>query len=68
MEENYIINKDNFVVVIKEDEINITSKTKEDITLKDLEESVIEYLYKKFNSDCLPSENDVKLFEIIYKD
>lgn len=68
MEENYIINKDNFVVVIKEDEINITSKTKEYITLKDLEESVIEYLYKKFNSDCLPNENDVKLFEIIYKD
>ena len=38
-----------------------------DSTLNDLKQAVINYLYKRFDSNHLVSEEDIKLFEIIYK-
>lgn len=38
-----------------------------DSTLNDLKQAVINYLFKRFDSNILVNEEDVKLFEIIYK-
>lgn len=37
------------------------------LTLNDLKQAVINYLFKRFDSNILVNEEDVKLFEIIYK-
>lgn len=37
------------------------------LTLDDLKQAVINYLFKRFDSNILVNEEDIKLFEIIYK-
>ena len=51
----------------EENETNITVSKKQ-IEMEDLVQSAINYLYDVFTNKNYVTDDDVKLFEIIYKD
>lgn len=54
---------------IKQEENGITIKvSKGKIKMEDLVQSAINYLYDRFTNKKYVTDDDVKLFEIIYKD
>lgn len=68
MEEQYIIENKNFTTIIDKEGVTLKPKQEENKTIEDIKQKAINYLYEKFTDRKFITEDDVKLFEILYKD
>ena len=68
MEDCLKIENGNTETFMDSDGITIKIKEEKNITLIDLEQKAIEYLYNKFEKNLTINDVDVKLFEILKKD
>ncbi len=67
-EQNLEVNTDNLNITIKNDELTVKTKKKENYTLEDLVQKSIDYLCNKFEQNLIINEVDVELFKTLKKD